>query len=211
MINEIMIFKALFCFVCGHLCGSVPSGLWIVKVLHGIDIREYGSHNIGTTNVFRTVGTRTALLVLLSDLFKGMLAVAVVNYFFYSHLLNVAAAIGALLGHNYSAFLGLKGGKGVATGLGLLIYLIPHIFFGTFGVWLLIVLSTRYVSLGSIVASFCAPFLAWYFGYPVSYVGFAAFAAFFIILRHSENIRRLLNGTESKIKPGNAADLKKIK
>lgn len=209
MIGEIMILQTLFCFVLGHLCGSIPSGLWIVRLMHGIDIREYGSKNIGATNVFRTVGTRGALLVLLADLLKGMAVVAAVNYFFGSHLLNVAAAVGALLGHNYSAFLGLKGGKGVATGLGLLIYLLPHIFLWTFGIWLVLVLSTRYVSLGSIVASFCAPFLAWYYDYPVSYIGFAAFAAFFIILRHSENIKRLLNGTESKIKAGKAEDIGK--
>ena len=119
------------------------------------------------------------------------------------------AAIGALLGHNYSLFLGFKGGRGVATGLGLLIFLMPQVSGICFLVWLAIVLTTRYVSLGSCVGALCAPCLAWYFGYPLPVLLFAGVAAAFVIIRHKDNIKRLLNGTESKIRQGHAEDLKK--
>ena len=131
------------------------------------------------------------------------------SYFFHNPLLDVVTALGALLGHNYSLFLGFKGGKGVATALGLLIFMMPKVAIASFGIWLLCVLLTRYVSLGSIMAAIFTPPLAWYLGYPSAYVIFSVVAAFFVVLRHKENIHRLLTGTESKIKPGNAKDLQK--
>lgn len=209
MFNEVGILHFLLGFVLGHVCGSVPSGLWLVQAFHGIDIRNYGSKNIGTTNVFRTVGPKTAVLVLIADAFKGILAVGIMSYFFHNPLLDVVTALGALLGHNYSLFLGFKGGKGVATALGLLIFMMPKVAVASFGIWLVCVLLTRYVSLGSIMAAIFTPPLAWYLGYPSAYVIFSVVAAFFAVLRHKENIHRLLTGTESKIKPGNAKDLQK--
>lgn len=209
MFNEVGILHFLLGFVLGHVCGSVPSGLWLVQAFHGIDIRNYGSKNIGTTNVFRIVGPKTAVLVLIADAFKGILAVGIMSYFFHNPLLDVVTALGALLGHNYSLFLGFKGGKGVATALGLLIFMMPNVAVASFGIWLVCVLLTRYVSLGSIMAAIFTPPLAWYLGYPSAYVIFSVVAAFFVVLRHKENIHRLLTGTESKIKPGNAKDLQK--
>lgn len=209
MFNEMGILHFLLGFVLGHVCGSVPSGLWLVQAFHGIDIRNYGSKNIGTTNVFRIVGPKTAVLVLIADAFKGILAVGIMSYFFHNPLLDVVTALGALLGHNYSLFLGFKGGKGVATALGLLIFMMPKVAVASFGIWLVCVLLTRYVSLGSIMAAIFTPPLAWYLGYPSAYVIFSVVAAFFVVLRHKENIHRLLTGTESKIKPGNAKDLQK--
>lgn len=209
MFNEVGILHFLLGFVLGHVCGSVPSGLWLVQAFHGIDIRNYGSKNIGTTNVFRTVGPKTAVLVLIADAFKGILAVGIMSYLFHNPLLDVITALGALLGHNYSLFLGFKGGKGVATALGLLIFMMPKVAVASFGIWLVCVLLTRYVSLGSIMAAIFTPPLAWYLGYPSAYLIFSVVAAFFVVLRHKENIHRLLTGTESKIKPGNAKDLQK--
>ena len=209
MFNEVGILHFLLGFVLGHVCGSVPCGLWLVQAFHGIDIRNYGSKNIGTTNVFRTVGPKTAVLVLIADAFKGILAVGIMSYLFHNPLLDVVTALGALLGHNYSLFLGFKGGKGVATALGLLIFMMPKVAVASFGIWLVCVLLTRYVSLGSIMAAIFTPPLAWYLGYPSAYVIFSVVAAFFVVLRHKENIHRLLTGTESKIKPGNAKDLQK--
>lgn len=209
MFNEVGILHFLLGFVLGHVCGSVPSGLWLVQAFHGIDIRNYGSKNIGTTNVFRIVGPKTAVLVLIADAFKGILAVGIMSYFFHNPLLDVVTALGALLGHNYSLFLGFKGGKGVATALGLLIFMMPKVAVASFGIWLVCVLLTRYVSLGSIMAAIFTPPLAWYLGYPSAYVIFSVVATFFVVLRHKENIHRLLTGTESKIKPGNAKDLQK--
>lgn len=209
MINEVGILHYVLGFVLGHICGSVPSGLWLVRALHGIDIREYGSKNIGTTNVFRTVGPTSAVLVLICDMLKGIIAVALVNYFFQNPELDVVTALGALLGHNYSLFLGFKGGKGAATGLGLLVFLMPKVAGAVFLVWLAIVFTTRYVSLGSMVAAVLTPIGAWYFNYPCAYIILGAIAGFFVVLRHKDNIGRLLSGTESKIKPGNAKNLKK--
>ena len=209
MFNEVGILHFLLGFVLGHVCGSVPSGLWLVQAFHGIDIRNYGSKNIGTTNVFRIVGPKTAVLVLIADAVKGILAVGIMSDFFHNPLLDVVTALGALLGHNYSLFLGFKGGKGVATALGLLIFMMPKVAVASFGIWLVCVLLTRYVSLGSIMAAIFTPPLAWYLGYPSAYVIFSVVAAFFVVLRHKENIHRLLTGTESKIKPGNAKDLQK--
>ena len=209
MFNEVGILHFVLGFVLGHLCGSIPSGLWIVQALHGIDIRNYGSKNIGTTNVFRTVGPKTAVMVLIADALKGIVAVWLVSTYFHNPVLDVVTALGALLGHNYSVFLGFKGGKGVATALGLLVFLMPKAAPCSFGVWLVLVLATRYVSLGSIVAAIVTPFFACFMEYPLAYVIFSVIAAFFVVMRHKENIQRMLSGTESKIKPGNAKDLQK--
>lgn len=209
MANEAGIIYGVLGIILGIFCGSIPSGLWIVKSLHGIDIRNYGSKNIGATNVFRTVGIRTAIFVLIADALKGIIAVAITNYFFQNAVFDVLTALGALLGHNYSIFLKFKGGKGVATGLGLLIFLMPMVGLFDFIVWLILVLLTRYVSLGSVIAALCTPIFAYYFAYPVPYIVFGAIAGFFVIVRHKENIKRLLNGTESKIKPGNANNIQK--
>ena len=108
----------------GYLLGSIPTGLVLVKMVCGIDIRDYGSHNIGTTNVFRTVGARMASFVLLGDVLKGIAAVILVKFFFEANLhIQLVTALAALLGHTFSVFLKFKGGRGVATGLGLIIYL----------------------------------------------------------------------------------------
>lgn len=190
-------------FLLGYFCGSIPNGLWLVRVLHHIDIRQYGSGNIGATNVFRTVGAKTAAAVLLGDMLKGILPLAVLSQLSGGDAAAVAVtALGALLGHNYSLFLGFQGGKGVATGLGLFLYMLPWGAAAGFGLWLLIVVVTRYVSLGSVIGALGAAAVGWYLDYPLPYALFGTLAALFVILRHKDNIKRLLNGTESKIKPG---------
>lgn len=204
---EPLAMPMVICLLIGYIFGSIPSGLWIVKSIHNIDIREYGSKNIGTTNVFRTVGSMTALVVLLSDMIKGIAACFIANYFYQMNFLTAITAIGTILGHNYSLFLGLKGGKGVATGLGLLVYLMPDVCVISLSVWLILVLLTRYVSLGSIIAAVVAPFLAYFYNYPRSFIALSTVCALFIVIRHKENILRLTNGNENKIKVGNAKNI----
>ncbi len=189
-------------FLLGYIFGSVPSGLWLVQAFHGIDIRKYGSGNIGTTNVFRTVGKKTAAVVLLCDMLKGVAALALISQFTADPYSIAVTALGALLGHTYSLFLGFRGGKGVATGLGLFLYMLPWGAAAGLVIWILIVLATRYVSLGSVIAAVVAAATGWYLGYPVPYAVFGTLACLFVIIRHKDNIRRLLDGTESKIKPG---------
>ena len=196
--------------IIGYIFGSIPSGLVLVKMVCGIDIREYGSKNIGTTNVFRTVGGRMASIVLIADVVKGILAVLLVRYLFESSLhLELLTAIASLLGHNYSVFLGFKGGRGVATGLGLILLFMPDVCIFSFTVWLVIVFVIRYVSLGSIVGAFITPIVAYYRGYPIELVLFALAACVFVIVRHYENMKRLIAGTESKIKQGSLENIKK--
>ena len=195
-------------FLLGYVFGSIPCGLWLVQAFHGIDIRNYGSGNIGTTNVFRTVGQKTAAVVLVGDMLKGIMALYIISKFTADPAIVAITALGALLGHNYSLFLGFKGGKGVATGLGLFLYMLPWGAVAAFSVWAVIVLITRYVSLGSIVAAVVAAATGWYLQYPIPYAVFGTLAGFFVIIRHKDNIKRLIEGTESKIRPGHLNDNK---
>ena len=160
-----MLFRSLLSGVIGYLLGSVSCGLLLVKLICGIDIRDYGSHNIGATNVFRTVGARMASFVLLGDLLKGVLALYLVNHYVSSDLtVLILCATCAILGHSFSWMCGFKGGKGVATGLGILLYFMPEVAVFALTIWLATVFVTRYVSLGSILAALAAPFSAWYLG-----------------------------------------------
>ncbi|MCH4157046.1 MAG: glycerol-3-phosphate 1-O-acyltransferase PlsY [Acidaminococcaceae bacterium] len=207
-----MILAACGLFLLGYLFGSIPNGLWLVKAAYGMDIRQYGSGNIGATNVFRTVGAVPGLGVLVLDILKGIVPLLLTAWLLHSgrmaagaeleHLLMVVTACGALLGHNCSLFLHFKGGKGVATGLGLFAYLLPMGALTGFIVWVILVGITRYVSLGSIVGALCAAAMGFIWGYPLPYAIFGVVAALFVILKHKDNIGRLLNGTESKIKAG---------
>ena len=195
-------------FLLGYVFGSIPCGLWLVQAFHGIDIRKYGSGNIGTTNVFRTVGPKTAAAVLAGDMLKGILVLHIISKFSANPVIVAVTALGALLGHNYSLFLGFKGGKGVATGLGLFLYMLPWGAAAGLCVWIIIVMITRYVSLGSVIAAIVAASAGWYLNYPAPFAVFGTLACLFVIIRHKDNIRRLLNGTESKIKPGHLNDNK---
>ena len=197
--------------VIAYFLGSLPTG-YLAGRARGIDIRKEGSGNIGATNVFRTVGAVPGLCVLVLDILKGIVPLMLTAWLLHSgwlavdtqheHLLMVVTACGALVGHNCSLFLHFKGGKGVATGLGLFAYLLPVGALTGFIVWVILVGITRYVSLGSIVGALCAAAMGFIWGYPLPYAIFGVVAALFVILKHKDNIGRLLNGTESKIKAG---------
>ena len=181
--------SVLLVCLASYLLGSIPNGLVFGKLLWHVDLREYGSHNIGATNAWRTLG-------------KGALSVGLAEVFTASPLIMVIAGILAIVGHSCSLFLHFKGGKGVATGLGVIAMLMPVPSLIVFLVWLVIVMITKYVSLGSCIAAALVPVLAYAWGYPTPYVIFGVLAAAFIIIRHKSNIVRLMNGTENKIHAG---------
>ena len=205
-----MMSDFLLAALAGYLLGSFPTGLLIGKWLCNIDIRQYGSKNIGTTNMFRTLGPKAASIVLIGDMGKGMLAVYFANMLAdYQLAVSLTGGLAAVLGHNYPVFLGFKGGRGVATAFGVLCLLQPKVIMIVFPVWVMIVYLTRFVSLGSVVAAFIAPIAAWWFDYQLPLILFTFFAAAFVIIRHKENIGRLLSGTETKIKAGSKSTIDK--
>jgi len=187
-----------------YLIGSIPNG-YLVGKIYGIDIRQFGSKNIGATNIFRVLGPRPAFWVFITDAAKGVAGVFIGLALLHTPVAALLGGIGAIAGHNWSVFLGFKGGRGVATALGVIAVLVPKVTAIVFLIWALIVYFTRYVSLGSIVGALFAPFLIWLFGERTEYLYFGIVAAIFVIARHRPNIERLLKGEELKIKAGSGA------
>ena len=192
----------LLALLLSYLLGSIPNGLWLCRALWHVDLRQHGSHNIGATNAWRTLGKGPGFLVFFLDMLKGLLAVWLCEMLVGTPLVMILCGVLAIVGHSLSLFLRFHGGKGVATGLGVILMLMPKVTVIVFLVWLLLVLATRYVSLGSIVAAALVPVLALVFGYPALSVVFGVLAAALIIVRHRSNITRLLNGTENRISAG---------
>ena len=188
--------------ILSYVLGSVPNGLICGKLLWNTDLREHGSHNIGATNAWRTIGKAAGILVFALDFLKGVFAVLIGLYLVGTSLALVLCGFAVIAGHSASLFLNFQGGKGVATGLGVIAMLLPKVTVVVFVVWLIIVYFTRYVSLGSIVAAALVPLLAWLFNNPGEYIVFGIIVAVLIIVRHKSNITRLMNGTESKIVAG---------
>lgn len=193
-----MIFIFLILTVIAFIIGSVPSGLLIAR-LKGVDLRKTGSGNIGATNVLRAVGKVPALLTLAGDILKGTLAVALGGYFLDNLLMKGIVGLAAIAGHNFSLFLGFKGGKGVATSIGVLILFAPKAALITLALWLGVALMTRYSSLGAIVSFGLLPLNIYLFDYTKEKLIISVIIASLLLFRHSANIKRLLNGSESRI------------
>ena len=185
--------------ILAYLIGSIPSGLILGKLFWHKDLREHGSHNIGATNAWRTLGKGAGIAVFIADSLKGQAGVALGLVLAGTPLAAVIGGLFAIIGHSFSIFLRFHGGKGVATSLGVLTMLMGDVTFMVFVLWMTIVYMTRYVSLGSVVAGFLTPILAALFSYPMEYILFTVIAAILVIVRHRENIVRLMNGTENKI------------
>ena len=185
--------------VLAYLVGSVPSGLILGKLFWHTDLREHGSHNIGATNAWRTLGKVPGIIVFVADSLKGQAGVLLGLSLVGTPLAAVVGGLLAIIGHSFSIFLRFHGGKGVATSLGVLTMLMGNVTIVVFVLWFTIVYITRYVSLGSVVAGFLTPVLAAFFSYPMEYIMFTVIAAFLVIVRHRENIKRLMNGTENKV------------
>jgi glycerol-3-phosphate acyltransferase PlsY len=181
----------------GYLCGSIPFGLILTRLAGTADIRSIGSGNIGATNVLRTGRKGLAAATLLGDALKGTLAVLVVEHFGGRELALLAAA-GAFLGHLFPVWLGFKGGKGVATYIGLLLALAWPAALAFCGIWLVVAALTRYSSLAALVASAASPVLLWGVGRTPEATLFALLTLL-TWLMHRGNIARLLRGTEGKI------------
>lgn len=192
----------VFSSVTSYLLGAIPNGLIWGKLIWQTDLREHGSHNIGATNAWRTLGKSAGFLIFALDFLKGFLSVYIANILVGTPLSMVLAGVLAIVGHSCSIFLKFKGGKGVATGLGVIVMLMPLEALAIFLVWLIIVKISGYVSLGSVIAAALVPLLFYMGGYPLEFIIFGVLAAVLIIVRHHANIVRLLNGTESKIKAG---------
>ena len=186
--------------VAAYVVGAVPVGFLVGRAFGIGDIRRHGSGSIGATNVLRTAGWAPALLTLGGDIVKGYGAVGLAGYLAGAEpVATGACALAAVVGNCWSVFLGFRGGKGVATGLGALLRLVPLAVLPAVPVWLAVALTTRYVSLGSVLAAACVPLGALLFPYSVaSRVASLAVAAL-IVARHHENVGRLLAGTERRL------------
>ena len=183
-----------------YILGSIPNGLILGKAIWGVDLRQHGSKNIGATNAWRTIGKAGGLSIFALDFLKGAVSAYLGLHLGGSELAGVLCGILAIAGHSWSVFLAFKGGKGVATGLGVIAALMPEVTLIVFAVWFAIVYFTGYVSLGSIVGAALVPILTLFFGLHTEFLILGLIAAVFIIYRHKSNIERLLKGTESKIK-----------
>ena len=187
-----------------YLIGSIPTGYIIVKLFTGQDIRTIGSGSTGATNVKRVMGKKWFFIVMLLDALKGALPVLLTAYFATAlaeyGVLPVIAAVCAILGHSKSVFLEFTGGKSVATGVGTLMALNWQAGLIIAAVWGAVTWVSKYVSLGSIVALALSPLIMWFLNAPVAYIVYAVLAAVYVIYLHRENIKRLKDGCENKVR-----------
>lgn len=206
-------------FIIAYLLGSIPSAVWIGKRYYGVDVREHGSKNAGTTNVLRVLGTRAAIPVFVIDFLKGFLAVSIFSLLRYdvnipSQVwivnLKILAVFVAVLGHIFPIFANFKGGKGVATALGAVTGIQPNIALLCFAVWIIVFMLWHYVSLASMAAGCAFPVLVSIFSgsiyarhgldhTSISFLVFSFLVAIALVWTHRKNVGRLLDGTESKI------------
>ena len=184
-----------------YLMGSIPFGYLLVKSTEGKDIRAFGSGNIGATNVFRK-SRLGGILTLVLDAGKGYLAVLMAGWLGGGIEWQAAAAVFAIIGHIFTIWLRFKGGKGVAAGLGAYLALSPLALVTTLGLFVLILLLTRYISAASIGAMALFPLWAYLYGEPTPLIWGAVLGAVLIIVKHHQNIRRLLSGTENRFALG---------
>ncbi len=190
--------------IIAYVIGSIPTGYLIVKAKTGQDIRTIGSGSTGATNVKRVLGKKWFFTVMLLDALKGALPVVLAKLFVTAGasygLAPVIAAVAVIIGHSKSCFLGFKGGKSVASGVGTILALNWMVGLIIAVVWGIITYATKYVSVGSMIALFISPFLMYYFNSPIAYICYCALGAVYIIYLHRENIKRLINGNENKVR-----------
>ena len=207
---EMYILKFILVLLGAYVIGSIPFGYLAGKLIKHIDLRQEGSRNVGATNVFRVVGILPGIVVLLLDILKGFLSVHLASLFNLSKsmvispqtfdLIRILAGLGAIAGHNWTIFLKFRGGKGVATGCGVSLALVPLPTLVSMAIFAVAIGLTRYVSLGSILAVLTFPLNCLLFKEPLILVFFGSIAALVVLARHQSNIKRLITGTENRIK-----------
>jgi glycerol-3-phosphate acyltransferase PlsY len=202
----VVVLSYLVTALVAYLLGSIPTGFLVAKA-RGVDIRTVGSGNIGATNAFRVLGKGFGIFVLLMDALKGYVAVQY-GTMLVERLLSggvphqylcITAGIAAILGHNFTCWLNFKGGKGIATSAGVLIALVPLALVIVLSIFIILFVTTRYVSIGSIGAAFALPFATWFTQHDKGLTTVMAAIGALAILKHRKNIQRLLNGTENRI------------
>ncbi len=211
-----MIYFSLCCgLIIAYLLGSIPTSVWVSKGIYGIDIRTKGSGNAGATNTIRVLGWKAGIPVLLFDVFKGWLAVSIAVLFNQDYLTGdhyliykVSLAISAVLGHIFPVYIGFKGGRGVATLLGIGIALYPVAVWLTLSVFIIVLLITRIVSIASVLSAMSLPFIVIFLlNDQHTYLVYLSIAiGVFIPLTHWSNIKRLINGQEKPFKFGKDKD-----
>ena len=187
----------------GYLLGSFPSGYLAGRIAKGIDIRSLGSGSTGATNVLRHIGKRAAITVFLIDVFKGVLAILLAKYFLLNDSLQVTVGLSTLIGHIWPIWLNWRGGKAVATGLGIFLGLSWQVGLATLGIFILTIALFRIVSLASVIASLALPIIMFISfnnsNFSLPFLVISLLATTLVIWRHRENISRLLKGKEPKI------------
>ncbi len=187
-------------FGLAYLLGAIPTSYLVARAVRGIDLRTVGSGNLGATNLYRQLGWRWAIPVGVFDLLKGTIPVVLfARWAGVSGVPAVLLGVTAMVGHAYSVFVGFKGGKGVATGAGIVLGMAPWAFLAALVTWAVVVRATGYVSLGSIVAALVFPVAAWV-GHPEQHhlAWLYALLALAVVVLHRANIQRLLRGTENR-------------
>ena len=193
----------LFILFLGYLLGSFPSGYLAGRIIKGIDIRSIGSGSTGATNVLRHIGKRAAIAVFLIDVSKGIISILLAKYFLLNDSWQVTVGLSALFGHIWPVWLKWRGGKAVATGLGVFLGISWQVGLASLGVFLLAITLFRIVSLASVVASLSLPLIMYLsfntsdFSIPYLFISLSAMVL--VIWRHRENINRLIKGKEPKI------------
>lgn len=188
----------ILALIAAYFIGAIPTAYIFGKKLKGINIMEHGSGNVGTTNIFRVMGWKVGVPVFLIDMAKGFVS-AWLGYLAGGTVVAVFAALIAVIGHTLSLFIKFKGGKGVATGSGALLFLCPKVFICVLIMWFVVSLVSGYISLGSIVAAFSAIIFVFAFHYQAAVCIFVVIASLYVVYKHHTNIKRLLNGSENKV------------
>lgn len=199
-----------------YLLGSIPTAVWIGKYFYNIDVREYGSGNAGATNVFRVLGKKAGIPVLLIDVLKGFVAVSLANSSDYTvgsnQFINLQLVLGiaSLVGHIFPIFASFRGGKGIATLLGIILAILPFAAFISIGIFIVVLIVSSYVSLGSMTAAVAFPIIV-ILGFKTttpSLIIFSILIAIMVLITHQKNIERLLRREESKAKLINKKKIK---